>query len=186
LNPPAAAHRAVFLVRDGTLMEEVEYCGDPAKVRLFAGVTPALLRLKSLGFRLVIVTNQSGIGRGYFAEDDFQRVQTELLRQLGTSGLIDATYHCPDAPEHAGNRRKPAPGMILEACADLLIDPANSFIIGDTCADIVCGQRAGLVGTILVLTGHSSKIHGECEPDHIAPDLAAAVDWIANQISHHG
>lgn len=167
-------------------MEEVEYCGDPAKVRLLDGVTAALRRLKALGFRLVIVTNQSGIGRGFFTENDFQKVQHELLRQLDSPGLIDGTYHCPDAPEQAGGRRKPAPGMIFEAVADFALNPRDSFIIGDTCADVRCGQSAGLAGSVLVLTGHGPKHRTDCQPDHIAQDLAAAADWIAQQTAIHG
>ncbi len=182
----SAAHRAVFLDRDGTLMEEVDYCGDPVKVRVFEGVASALHQLKTFGFRLVIITNQSGIGRGYFTENDFQSVQNELMRQLGPPGLIDATYHCPDAPENATNRRKPGPGMILEAVAGLTLDPASSFMVGDTCADVLCGQRAGLAGTIMVMTGHGASERGKCQPDHFATDFAAAAGWIVQQTVNHG
>ena len=167
-------------------MEEVDYCGDPAKVRVFEGVASVLHQLKTLGFRLVIITNQSGIGRGYFTENDFQSVQNELMRQLGPPGLIDATYYCPDAPENATNRRKPGPGMILEAVADLALDPARSFMVGDTCADVLCGQRASLAGTIMVMTGHGASERGRCQPDHFATDFAAAADWIVQQTINHG
>ncbi len=186
LNHSAGHRAAVFLDRDGTLMEEVDYCGDPAKVRVLPGVPTALKALKTLGFRLVIVTNQSGIGRGYFSEQDFQNVQEKLLSQMGAPGVIDATYHCPDAPDHAGDRRKPASGMILEAVRDLDLDPARSFIVGDTCADVLCGHHSGLAGSILVLTGHGPEEAGKCQPDHIAKDFAAAAAWIAEQSSRHG
>src|SRR6187549_837149 len=86
---------AVFLDRDGTLMRDVDYCGDPTQVEVFAGAAEALGRLKANGYKLIIVTNQSGLGRSYFTEADYRAVEKEFLRQLG-EGLIDATYYCPD------------------------------------------------------------------------------------------
>ena len=171
----------MFLDRDGTLMQEVEYCGDPRKVCLLPGVATALRQLKDLQFRLIIVTNQSGIGRGLYSEADFSRVQAEFMRQLGSPGLIDATYHCPDAPGCATERRKPGTGMILEAMRALNLDLSCSYIVGDTSADILCGQRAGFAGSVLVLTGHGRKQGGKCQPDHTAEDLAGAADWIVQQ-----
>src|SRR5688572_16338922 len=101
---------AVFLDRDGTLMDDTGYIGDPALVRVLPGVPQALQRLKNAGFELVIVTNQSGIGRGKFTVADFEAVQQRLLQELGP-GLIDATYMCPDSPGGEGSRRKPSPLM---------------------------------------------------------------------------
>ena len=106
--------RAVFFDRDGTLMEEVHYCGDPQKVRVYAGVSAGLRKLKQAGFRTFIVTNQSGIGRGLISEAQYSAVQQEVLSQIG-EGLIDASYFCPDAPGTASTRRKPEPGMLFEA-----------------------------------------------------------------------
>lgn len=167
-------------------MEEVHYCAEPARVRVLPGVAAALERLKAAGFRLLIITNQSGIGRGYFTEDDFEKVQAELMRQLHAPGLIERTYHCSDAPEDAGDRRKPQPGMMLEAARDLGLDLARSYLIGDTCADIVAGSKAGLAGCVLVLTGHGMAQPGLCQPDHVAPDLPAAAGWIIQQTITHG
>jgi D-glycero-D-manno-heptose 1,7-bisphosphate phosphatase len=169
--------RAVFFDRDGTLMEEVHYCADPALVRVFPGVPEALRRLKSTGFALFIVTNQSGIGRGLFTEEQYHAVQNEFLRQLGP-GLIDRTYFCPDVPGAAGPRRKPAPGMLLEAAADYAIDLAQSWMVGDKSADVECGRRAG-ARTILVLTGYGLQ-HQSSAPDFICQDAAEAAARIAN------
>ena len=108
--------RAVFFDRDGTLMEEVHYCGDPGKVRVYAGVSEGLRKLKAAGFRTFIVSNQSGIGRGLIGEAQYRAVQAELISQIG-EGLIDGSYFCPDAPGTVSTRRKPAPGMLLEAAA---------------------------------------------------------------------
>jgi len=101
------SRRAVFFDRDGTLMEEVHYCGDPRQVRVYAGVSEGLRRLKEAGFRTFIVSNQSGIGRGLIGEADYRAVQAELIAQIGED-LIDASYYCPDAPGTASSRRKPA------------------------------------------------------------------------------
>jgi D-glycero-D-manno-heptose 1,7-bisphosphate phosphatase len=166
--------RAVFLDRDGTLMEEVYYCRDPAKVKLYPGVPEALARLKAAGFRTFIVTNQSGIGRGMITEADYRAVQEELLRQIG-EGRIDASYFCPDAPGAPSSRRKPEPGMVREAAADFDIDLAGSYFIGDKAADVECGRRAGM-RTILVLTGYGAE--QKCVADFRAADVVQAVEIV--------
>jgi D-glycero-D-manno-heptose 1,7-bisphosphate phosphatase len=163
--------RAVFLDRDGTLMEEVHYCGDPAKVHVYPGVPEALRKLKAAGFRTFIITNQSGIGRGLFTEAQYHAVQAELLRQIGTE-QIDASYFCADVPGVPSSRRKPEPGMVLEAAAAYGIDLSRSWCIGDKSADIECGRRAG-TRTILVLTGYGAE--QDCRPDFVAPGVAEAI-----------
>src|SRR4249920_309145 len=125
---PDETHPAVFLDRDGTIMRDVDYCGDPAQVEVFPGAAEALRRLKTNGYKLIIVTNQSGIARGYFSDNDYRAVEREFLRQLG-EGLIDATYCCPDSPETNSARRKPAPGMIFEAQSDHRLDLARSYFV---------------------------------------------------------
>ena len=103
---------AVFFDRDGTLMTEVDYCGHPDHVSVFPGVREALLKLKTAGYKNIIITNQSGIGRGYYTEEQYHLVHAELLQQLG-DGLIDGAYFCPAAPEENSPRRKPSPAMAL-------------------------------------------------------------------------
>ena len=169
---------AVFLDRDGTLMTDVEYCGDPARVAVFPGAADALSRLRARGYLLVMISNQSGIGRGYFTEEDFRRVQAELARQLGDAGRLDGVYHCPERPEDASDRRKPGPGMILEAAADLGLDLARSYLVGDSRADVEAGRRAGLAGTVFVLTGKAPHERHDCVPDAVAADLSGAAAWI--------
>ena len=163
--------RAVFFDRDGTLMEEVHYCGDPARVRVFPGVPEALRKLKEAGFRAFIITNQSGIARGLITEAQYYAVQQELLRQIG-AGLIDAAYFCADPPAAPSTRRKPEPGMVLEAAAAYDIDLSRSYFIGDKSADIECGRRAG-TRTILVLTGYPAE--PASHPDFTAHDIAEAI-----------
>jgi D-glycero-D-manno-heptose 1,7-bisphosphate phosphatase len=169
-----SGRRAVFLDRDGTLMEEVHYCSDPALVRVIPGVSASLRKLKDAGFVTVIITNQSGIGRGLMSEPQYQAVQAEFLRQVGAE-LIDATYFCPDAPGGDSNCRKPEPGMVFQAAADFQIDLTESFFVGDKAVDIECGRRAG-TKTILVLTGYGSQ--QECLPDFTAPDFESAAAFI--------
>ena len=113
-------NRAVFFDRDGTLMEEVIYCNDPAKVRVYPGASNALRQLKTAGWRIFVITNQAGIGRGLITEQQYQAVHQEFLRQLGAD-LVDATYYCPDRPDVSSSRRKPEPGMVLEAAEEFTI-----------------------------------------------------------------
>jgi D-glycero-D-manno-heptose 1,7-bisphosphate phosphatase len=171
--------RAVFFDRDGTLMEEVEYCSDPAKVKVVSGVPEALDELKKAGYLAIVISNQSGIGRGLFSEAQYTAVQQELLRQIG-SGRIDASYFCPDAPGVPSLRRKPAPGMVLEAAAEFQVDLAASFLVGDKASDIECGRRAG-TRTILVRTGYGAALKrdsGFVAPDFIADNAPEAVRWL--------
>jgi D-glycero-D-manno-heptose 1,7-bisphosphate phosphatase len=172
---PDETFRAVFLDRDGTVMRDVDYCGDPAQVEVFPGATDALRRLKASGYKLIILTNQSGIARGYFSDEDYSAVEREFLRQLGGE-LIDATYYCPDLPGTNSPRRKPAPGMIFEAQRDHRLDLARSYVVGDKRSDIACGCNAG-VRTILVQTGYGAH-ENDCAPDWIARDLAQAATII--------
>ena len=169
--------RAVFFDRDGTLMEEAHYCADPARVKVYPGVTEALRELKVAGFRTFLITNQSGIGRGLITEAQYRAVEAEVLRQIG-DGLLDACYFCPDAPDVPSTRRKPAPGMLLEAAADFDIDLAGSYMIGDKSADIECGRRAG-TRTILVRTGYG--VEQVCQADFTAGDVVQAVRLVLTQ-----
>jgi D-glycero-D-manno-heptose 1,7-bisphosphate phosphatase len=166
---------AIFLDRDGTLMRDVDYCGDPAKVEVFPEASDSLRRLKQAGYKLIIITNQSGIARGYFDDDDYRAVEREFLRQLGAD-LIDGSYHCPDLPGTNSPRRKPRPGMIFEAQQDHQLDLSRSYFIGDKASDIGCGQNAG-VKTILVQTGYGTR-EIDCSADWIVSDLAQAAEII--------
>ncbi len=150
---------AVFLDRDGTLMEEVEYCRDPAKVRLFSGVIGALDELRAAGFATVIITNQSGIGRGWITEAEYASVHARLLELLGAA-RIDSTYYCPDPPGVESLFRKPAPGMVLQAARELRLNLERSWFVGDKAADIHCGRNAG-TRSILVRTGYGRTENSE-------------------------
>src|SRR6266705_5883033 len=168
---------AVFIDRDGTIMQDADYCSDPQQVKIFPRVAEALRRLKSKGFKVIIITNQSGIGRGFFTVEQYRTVEAEVLRQLG-DGLIDATYFCPDVPGVPSKCRKPAPGMILQAAREHDVDLPRSFFIGDKEIDVECGHNAG-VRTIRVCTGFDKMTDGSCA-DWVADDLPAAVKIIVD------
>ncbi len=159
-------------------MEEVHYCSDPEKVRILPGVVEGLERLRKAGYALVLVTNQSGLGRGLFSEAQYKAVHARLLELL-PAGILKATYFCPDTPEQPSLRRKPAPGMILEAALELGLDLTRSWMIGDKDVDCRCGRNAG-VRTVLVRTGHGAKARGT-EADWVSKDFASAVAHILNE-----
>src|SRR5689334_11301459 len=146
-----AKSRAVFVDRDGTIIHDADYCSDPSQVRLLDGAASALRRLKDAEFKIIVITNQSGIGRGFFTEEQYREVEAEVLRQVGDD-LIDATYFCPDAPGQPSKCRKPAPGMIIQAARDHNVDLSLSFLIGDKEIDAECAHNAG-VRAVRVRTG---------------------------------
>src|SRR6476469_4349701 len=132
---------AIFLDRDGTLVEEVNYLHREQDMRLFPNTAESLRKLKHAGFRLVVVTNQSGIGRGVYSEDDMHTIHEALQMQLG--GIIDGFYHCPHLPCDGCECRKPGLKMIQDAEHDLDIDVRRSWIVGDKKIDIETGRAGG-------------------------------------------
>jgi D-glycero-D-manno-heptose 1,7-bisphosphate phosphatase len=175
-----AMSRAVFIDRDDTIMEDCVYCSDPKKVKILPGVPGALRRLKSNGFKLIIITNQSGIGRGLITVQQYRAVEAEVLRQLGDR-VIDATYFCPDVPGQPSTSRKPAPGMVVDATRDHQIDLSRSFLIGDKEIDVECAHNAG-VRAIRVRTGVQDDIT-QSAADWIVDDVPAAVEIILQTTS---
>jgi len=172
-----ASSPAVFLDRDGTIMHDADYCSHPGQVRIFEGASAALRRLKTAGYQIIVITNQSGIGRGYFTEKEYRAVEAEVSRQLD-DGLIDATYFCPDAPDRPSECRKPAPGMVLQAAREHAIDLSRSFFVGDKEIDVECAHRAGM-RCIRVRTGFDKMTDGSCA-DWVAENLPAATEIILN------
>ena len=171
---------AVFIDRDGTIIHDADYCSDPQQVKLFPRIAEALKRLKSHGFKLIIITNQSGIGRGFFSLEQYRAVEAEILRQLGND-LVDATYFCPHVPDDGCDCRKPESGMILQAAREHRVDLRRSFLIGDKESDAECGQNAA-VRTIRVRTGLDRETI-DSVADWVAEDLPEAVEIILNQQS---
>jgi D-glycero-D-manno-heptose 1,7-bisphosphate phosphatase len=183
--PPACKEsndmkRFILLDRDGTLNVERDYLSDPDKLELIPGVPAALKRLRQLGFGLVVVSNQSGVGRGYFGLDAVARVQERLREVLAAEGAsVDAFYVCPHAPGEACDCRKPLTGMVERAVADWGFDPSQGYVIGDKAADVELGRAVG-AKSILVRTGwgKDAERDGIATPDAVVDDLPAAVRWI--------
>ena len=181
--------RIVFLDRDGTLNEEVCYLHRPEDLRILPGVPKALRMLKKAGYRLVVVTNQAGVARGYYTEEDVKllhRYMNEILEKDGAG--IDAFYYCPHHPEHGigvykkeCHCRKPDIGMFEMAASQFPVDRAHSFMIGDKILDVEAGKGFGLT-SILVGTGYGEsergRILGQLPWDFYAADLMEAARWI--------
>jgi histidinol-phosphate phosphatase family protein len=149
--------RSVLLDRDGTLVLERDYLRTPSQLELFPGSALAIQSLRKLGFGVVLVTNQSGLARGFFDENQLQEVHERLREILGDRDVaLDAIYHCPHLPEHGCSCRKPEPGLVMRAVHDLGIDPRESFVVGDKACDIDLGRRVGAT-TVLVETGYGRE-----------------------------
>ena len=184
--------KVIFLDRDGTLIKNIPYLGDPNLVQLEHRVIPALRLLQEQGYKFIVVTNQSGIARGLITEEDFKLVQENLIDQLSQKELfLLDTYFCPYHPSEGkgdylkdSEDRKPKPGMLLKAIEKYKISIENSFMVGDSFSDIKAGQKAG-VKSILVRTGHGqtelNELKEELKADYIAEDLYdAVVNYIIN------
>ena len=186
-----AMNKAVFLDRDGTVNEEVGYLDDLSKLRLLSGADRAIKRLNEAGFKVVLVTNQSGVARGYFPESLVHDAHALLSTMLESEGArIDAVYYCPHHPKAGNSRytidcecRKPKTGLIDRAVKELAIDRKHSYMAGDKWSDVELGQRAGLQ-TILVKSGFAPDDEGNKrseetrDPDFVAQSLSEATDWI--------
>jgi len=185
-------NKAVFLDRDGTINVEKDYLFRVEDFQFIDGVPQAIRRLKDSGYLVVVVTNQSGVARGYFAREDVDLLHCHMQRELERAGTaIDAFYLCPHHPQEGVGElridcecRKGKPGMLLQAAADLNIDLEHSYMVGDKLADIEAGCSAGCV-SLLVLTGYGA---GEVDKavsagaQAVVDDLPKAVDYILGAI----
>jgi D-glycero-D-manno-heptose 1,7-bisphosphate phosphatase len=170
----------VFLDRDGTLIVEKNYLADPDGVELIAGAAAALRRLRDAGFGIAVVTNQSGIGRGYLTMDVLTLIHERVASLLSAEGArVDAFYVCPHLPEDECACRKPGVALIERAAREYSIDRNRSFFVGDKECDIECGENAGL-RSVLVRTGYgaSAEPHVARRADFTADSLPEAVDLV--------
>jgi D-glycero-D-manno-heptose 1,7-bisphosphate phosphatase len=179
----ATMNRAVFLDRDGTLIVEKNYLHRPADVELFPGAGAALHRLAAAGFKLIIVTNQSGIGRGYYTLADAERVNARVCADFARADVhFEKIYIAPEAPDQPSRGRKPSPQFLFDARDEFNLDLAESFMVGDKQIDLECGWNAGVKKSILVRTGYGAKAE-PAAPEGISPavavdDLRGAAEWI--------
>ena len=150
---------AVFLDRDGTLVVERNYLRDPAQLEILPGVPEALKKLQDAGFKLFIVTNQSGIGRGYYTLEDMRRVNERLCAELAKHGVrIERIYFAPEAPEAPSRGRKPSAQFLFDARDEFGLDLSQSYMIGDKLIDLECGWNAGVRRCLLVRTGYGAEV----------------------------
>jgi len=170
---------AVFVDRDDTLMVDVKYCTDPALVQLIPGAAQGLRSLRKAGYRVVVVTNQSGIGRGYFDTETLERVHNRLRNELRRAGTdYDALYYCPHTPEEDCQCRKPKPGLLLKAASELDIDLASSYMVGDRDLDVGAGKAAGTKTILISRTDLRDNSGSDSLADFVAPTLADAAKLI--------
>jgi D,D-heptose 1,7-bisphosphate phosphatase len=171
-------NKAIFLDRDGTLIKEKNYLHQPKEIRLEKNVIPALKLLQKFNYLLIIITNQSGIGRGFFSLDQFIAVQNALLHRLKTYHITITDYfYCPHTPEAHCHCRKPQPGLLLDAIKKYQISPSSSFLIGDKLSDIEAGLNAH-IKSILVSTGYGKNEQqnmSSLKINYVATDLLDAV-----------
>ncbi|MFQ5586700.1 MAG: D-glycero-alpha-D-manno-heptose-1,7-bisphosphate 7-phosphatase [Thermodesulfobacteriota bacterium] len=179
--------RAVFFDRDGTLNEEREYLSSPEGLVVLEGAIKAVKIINDAALMTVIISNQSGVGRGYFRSEDVDAVNdrlSEIMEEGG--GRIDAFYYCPHRPEEGCECRKPGTGLVERASRDLAIDPTRSYVIGDKASDMEMARRCGARG-VLVLTGYGKEERERLSspPDFVAGDVLEAVEWIVGDIANH-
>jgi D-glycero-D-manno-heptose 1,7-bisphosphate phosphatase len=176
-------NRAVFLDRDGTLIAEKNYLHRPEDVDIFPGAGAALKRLADAGFKLFVVTNQSGIGRGYFTLADAERVNEHVDRELARDGVrFEKTFIAPEAPDQPSRGRKPSPRFLFDARDEFELNLAESYMVGDKLIDLECGWNAGVKKSILVRTGYGVEWERDApEPISravVVDDLRGMADWI--------
>lgn len=191
---PASSRRAVFLDRDGTLIEDADYLWEPEKIVMLPGVGEALRRLRGNGWELVVVTNQAGVARGYYGERDVKRVNADVHGRLRAEGVdVLAWHYCPhyDGPEAkveayriACDCRKPRPGLLRTAAHQHGLDLAGSIVVGDKPTDLQAARAVG-AKAVMVLTGKGRQFcpDGKSHPDAdvVVADLGAAADWIVSR-----
>ena len=175
--------RAIFLDRDGTVIEEKEYLHRPEEVAILPGAAAALRRLQEAGFRLIIVSNQSGVGRGRFTLEDVDKVNARLAAELAREGArLDKIYIAPEAPEQPSRGRKPSPRFLLDARDEFGVRLEESYLVGDKMIDLECGWNAGVKKSILVRTGYGRELEAEAKHDlkrAVTVDgLAEMAEWI--------
>ncbi|MFH1414868.1 MAG: D-glycero-beta-D-manno-heptose 1,7-bisphosphate 7-phosphatase [Elusimicrobiota bacterium] len=172
---------AVFFDRDGTINVDRGYVSTKEKLEFLPGVFEAMREIRKAGYLIVIITNQSGIARGYYTEADYMRLNTYFMQKMKEEGvIIDRVYHCPHHPDEDCSFRKPNPGMIFKARDELNIDLAESFVIGDKVTDIKAAENAG-TKSIMVMTGYGREHLKNASPDHTAEGLKEAVPIILKQ-----
>ncbi|MFA5772803.1 MAG: HAD family hydrolase [Thermoplasmata archaeon] len=178
------ANKAVFMDRDGTINVDGPYLSDPGKLKLCPGVVNGIRRLNKNGYKVIIITNQSGLARGFFSRETLENIHDELRSRLSEGGArIDAIYYCPHHPDDNCGCRKPKTKLFEKAIADFGIDASVSFVIGDRTADVVAGHRIGCKTILVPEKGKEKQVEQEksnstVKPDYECKRFTSAVNWI--------
>lgn len=177
-------NKAVFIDRDGTINVDVRYLADPDEFEMYPDVSDGAKKLKYNGFKIIVITNQSGIARGYFTEEQLSAIHERMKQEFQKFNVVlDGIYYCPHHPDDNCHCRKPDTGLFEEAIKDHDIDIRKSYMLGDKILDIGAGKKIG-VRTVLIPEPHlreellSGKNEWEYYPDYIADDFMDAVEWI--------
>ena len=178
-----APRRAIFIDRDGTLIVEKKYLHKSEEVEFFEGAIVGLKRAMDAGFQIVMVTNQSGVGRGYFTLEDVANVHNHIAREMSARKVqMLHVYVAPEAPDAPSRGRKPSPQFLFDARDAYHIDLSRSYMIGDKLIDLECGWNAGVRRSILVRTGYGAEVEANERPKLrdaiVVDDICAAIDWI--------
>ena len=176
-------NRAVILDRDGTLFPDSDYLSDPSKIHVYKGVIPALKKLRSQGWKIIVGTNQSGIGRGYFSYNTVNKIHAHLQSLFRNEGIkIDKIYTCPHRPDQKCSCRKPRTGMLKAAALDFRLNLEKCIVVGDKKCDVDWGRAVG-AKSVLVLTGYGRKasLATRHRAHHVSNSLAHAAKWILKQ-----
>ena len=176
-------NKAIFLDRDGTIMEEKHFLHRPEEVAIFPSAPAALKKLQAADFKLFIVSNQSGVGRGLFTMADVEHVNHRLLQELKREGVtFEKIYVAPEAPDQPSRGRKPSPQFLYDARDEFNLDLSQSYMIGDRLVDLECGWNAGVKKSLLVRTGYGAELErtspAKITNAIVVDDLPAAADWI--------
>jgi len=179
--------RAVFLDRDGTLIVDKDYLSRPEEVVFVPGAAKALKRLADSGLDLFLLTNQSGVGRGYFTMDDVARVHEHIVAELARDKVhLRKIYVAPEAPGQPSRGRKPSPQFVFDARDEFGLDLARCYVVGDKLIDLECGWNAGVRKSLLVRTGYGAEVERQQPPGLeraiVVDDIVSAADWIVKDL----
>lgn len=175
---------AVYFDRDGTINEDVDYLSDPDRLVMIDGAAASIKRLNEAGVPVIVISNQSGVGRGYFSEEAVEAVNERLESLLGAEGArLDGVYYCAHRPEEDCGCRKPRTGLVERAAKEHGIDNSSSYVVGDKASDMGLAANIGARG-VLVLTGKGAEERKKLSvsPDFVADDITGAVEWIMKDL----
>ena len=180
-------YKAVFVDRDGTINRDVSYCSRPEDLELLSTVAEGIRLLNEHGFKVVVITNQSGIARGYFTEESLAGIHRKMLDDLAREGaFVDAVYYCPHHPDAGCECRKPNTGLFHKAATELQIDPANSYVIGDKLLDVAAAKKLNCKAVLVPSSEPEISLvrekRGQVGADFISPDFYTAAAWVVAQV----